>query len=86
MGTLRTGLGALAAALLILAAGCKHDNIVKPPKEDPVFRLPPNENRYASAPDYPEKTLNDFPKRDPNAGMLSPAGGSKFGMQGPGSH
>ena len=85
MGTLRIGLGALAAALLILG-GCKHDSNLKPPKEDPVFRLPPDEKRYASAPDYPERTLNEFPKRDPNAGMLSPAGGSKFGMQGPGAH
>jgi len=87
MGTLRTGLGALVAAGLILVCGCKHDTNLKPPKEDAVYRLPPNDPRYSQLPQYPEKTLNEFPERDPNAGQnVSPAGGSRLGMSGMGAH
>ena len=84
MGTRRTGLGAVVAALLLLIAGCKHDNNLKPPKEEPVYRLPPNEARYNQYPPYPEKTLNDFPERDPNAGQALSPGQSRIGQAGMG--
>jgi hypothetical protein len=88
MGRTGTGLGALAAALLLLFSGCKHDNNLKPPKEDPVYRLPPDDPRYSQYPKYPDKTLNDFPKRDqmPGEDGPSPGGGSRLGMTTPGAH
>jgi hypothetical protein len=74
------------AALLILVCGCKHDKNLQPPKEDAVYRLPPNDPRYSQLPQYPEKTLNDFPERDPNAGQnMGPGGASRVGMSGMGS-
>ena len=55
-----------------MLAGCKHDNNLKPPKEDPVYRLPPNDPRYSGPPKFPDNTLNQFPKRvDP--GDVDPA-------------
>ncbi len=60
----RTGLLVLGAAQLALFAGCKHDNTLKPPKEDAVYRLPPDDQRYCQYVKYPDGTLNQFPKRD----------------------
>jgi hypothetical protein len=85
MGKTETRLGVLAAALLILFLGCKHDTTLKPPKEDPVYRLPPDEARYSSPPKFPDNTLNQFPKRDPSAlDDPSTRTPSRFGMSGPG--
>jgi hypothetical protein len=80
------GLGALGATLLILYSGCKHDDkTLKPPKEDAVYRLPPDDSRYSGPPKYPDGTLNKFPKRDmPGADDPGARGpGSRFGMGGP---
>ncbi len=64
MGRTGTGLVVLGAALLVLL-GCKHDDVIKPPKQDPVYNLPPaNDPRYSGAVKYPDSTLNKFPKRD----------------------
>jgi hypothetical protein len=54
----------LGAAFVALFVGCKHDNTLKPPKEDPVYRLPPDDPRYSQLPKYPDNTMNKFPKRD----------------------
>jgi hypothetical protein len=87
MGRTRTGLLVLGAAHLALFFGCKHDTTLKPPKEDPVYRLPPDDTRYSSYPKYPDGTLNQFPKRDESA-LTDPAStrtpGSRMGMTGPG--
>jgi hypothetical protein len=64
MGRLRTGLLVLGAAHLALFVGCKHDTTLKPPKEDAVYRLPPDDPRYSTYVKYPDGTLNQFPKRD----------------------
>ncbi len=80
-----TRLGVLGAGLLILFLGCKHDNNLKPPKEDPVYRLPPDDPRYNSVIKYPDNTLNQFPKRDPSAvDDPSARNPSRFGMGGAG--
>ena len=87
MGRTRTGLLVLGAAHLALFLGCKHDNTLKPPQEDPVYRLPPDDTRYSSYIKYPDGTLNQFPKRDQSllddpTAIRSP--GSRMGMGGPG--
>jgi hypothetical protein len=91
MGRLRTGLLVLGAAHLALFVGCKHDTTLKPPKEDAVYRLPPDDPRYASYVKYPDGTLNQFPKRDQSlldtpATAMGPGGrGAGMGsMSGPG--
>ena len=92
MGRTGTGLVVLCAALLGLA-GCKHDDTLKPPKQDPVYNLPPdNDPRYSGPVKFPDSTLNKFPKRDstldgsdggmPNAKGPRPSMG---GMGGPGA-
>jgi hypothetical protein len=63
MGRTGTPLVVLGAALLILF-GCKHDDNLKPPKQDPQFGLPPNDPRYSSYPKFPDSTLNKWPKKD----------------------
>jgi hypothetical protein len=86
MGRIGTGLIGLVAGLLLLA-GCKHDNTLKPPPEDPVYRLPPNDPRYSSYPKFPEDTLNKFPKRvaiDPDD-PTPVKGPPRFGGSGPGA-
>jgi hypothetical protein len=89
MGGSRTGLLLLGAALLALFVGCKHDNTLKPPKEDAVYRLPPDgDTRYTSLPKYPDGTLNQFPKRDDSftndPSTAHQPGGRMMGMNGPG--
>jgi hypothetical protein len=87
MGRSRTGLVVLGAAQLALFFGCKHDTTLKPPKEDAVYRLPPDDPRYSTYIKYPDGTLNQFPKRDqtlvddPTAGRTP---GSRMSMTGPG--
>jgi hypothetical protein len=66
MGRTETSLVVLGAALLVLF-GCKHDNNLKPPKQDPQYVLPPNDPRYSTYPKFPDSTLNKWPKRDPAA-------------------
>jgi hypothetical protein len=86
MGRTATRLGVLSAALLILFLGCKHDDNLKPPKQDPQYNLPPDDSRYSSYPKFPDSTLNQFPKRDPSAADdPSAKSPSRFGMGGPGS-
>jgi hypothetical protein len=86
MSRTRSGLGVLGAAVLILFAGCNHDKNLKPPKEDPVYRLPPDDPRYSSYPKYPDSTLNKFPKRDmPGQDDPSASPASRFGMGTPGA-
>jgi hypothetical protein len=68
-----TRLIVLVAGLLPLG-GCKHDDQLKPPKMPPEWVLPPaNDPRFSTYPKFPEKTLNDFPKRkdiiDPETNM-----------------
>ncbi len=63
MGRTGIGLGVLVTALFILG-GCKTDNTLKPPKEDPKYNLPPNDPRYSTGPNFPDNTLNKWPKRD----------------------
>jgi hypothetical protein len=87
MGRLRTGLLVLGAAGLALFVGCKHDSTLKPPKEDAVFRLPPDDPRYSSVIKYPDGTLNQFPKRDQSLvtdPMQAQAPGNRMGMGGMG--
>jgi hypothetical protein len=87
MGKTRTGLLVVGAAQLALFLGCKNDTTLKPPKEDAVYRLPPDDPRYSSYVKYPDGTLNQFPKRDqslldnPTAGKTP---GSRMGMTGAG--
>jgi hypothetical protein len=72
--------------VLILFAGCNHDKNLKPPKEEAVYRLPPDDPRYSNPPKFPDSTLNKFPKRD-MPGLDDGSGGSpasKFGMGAPG--
>jgi hypothetical protein len=89
MGRTGTGLVVLGAALLVFL-GCKHDETLKPPKQDPVYNLPPNDQRYSSYPKFPDNTLNQFPKRydpeGPDAGSPASKGGrpSMGGMGGAG--
>jgi hypothetical protein len=47
-----------------MLVGCKHDDTLKPPKQDPVYNLPPNDSRYSGPVKFPDSTLNKFPKRD----------------------
>ncbi len=87
MGRTRTGLLVLGAAQLALFFGCKHDDTLKPPKEDPAYNLPPDYSRYSSYPKFPDGTLNQFPQRDQsltNDSTASHTPGSRMGMGGPG--
>jgi hypothetical protein len=91
MGRTGTGLVVLGAALLVLL-GCKHDDTLKPPKQDPVYNLPPaSDPRYSGPVKFPDSTLNKFPKHDVPTDSLdgSPAAAKAprpgmGGMSGPG--
>jgi hypothetical protein len=87
MARSRTALLVLGAAGLALFVGCKHDTTLKPPKEDAVYRLPPDDARYSQYVKYPDGTLNQFPKRDETL-LDDPAKshqpGSRMGMGGMG--
>ena len=90
MGRTGTTLAVLGAAML-LHLGCKHDEALKPQKQDPVYNLPPNDPRYSSYPKYPENTLNQFPNRsapgaDDLGGGQTPGKFGMGGMGGPGQH
>ncbi|HKI35740.1 MAG TPA: hypothetical protein VKA46_28050 [Gemmataceae bacterium] len=84
MGRTRIGVLVLSAALLILGWGCKHDNALKPPKEEAAYRLPPDDPRYSEFPQFPPKELNKYPKRDPAAEDPMNKMPGKFGMGAPG--
>ncbi len=88
MARSRTGLLLLGAAGLALFVGCKHDNNIKPPKEEAVYRLPPDDPRYSTYVKFPEGTLNQFPKRDQSLvddpAMAHQTGPRMMGMGAPG--
>jgi hypothetical protein len=85
MGRTGTGLVVLGAALLVLY-GCKHDDNLKPPKQDPQYNLPPNDPRFSTYPKFPDNTLNKWPKREPPGAddPAAPKGPPRFGGGGPG--
>lgn len=80
----RTGL-LIGAMALVLLAGCANDAHLKPPKPDPEYILPPPDDpRFNTYPRFPEKTLNDFPKKAsgpdmPGTPSISPPGRSRLG-------
>ncbi len=84
----RTGQMVLAAALFYLS-GCLGTAHLKPPKPDPEFRLPPQDDpRFSEYPKFPEKTLNNFPKKpqapDEFGSPGATSGRPRFGAGGPG--
>ncbi len=84
MRPMQAGLYVIGAVLLALS-GCANDNQLKPPVLEHQYVLPPTDDpRFSSYPSYPEKTLNAWPKKDPNADMGTPPPSfSRSGRGGP---
>ena len=62
-------------------AGCKHEALLRPPKNPEEYRIPPKDERYTGPPQPPKETLNQDPakpKNDPSA----PGGASRQGRMG----
>jgi hypothetical protein len=63
----------LVAALLALG-GCANDKHLKPPPIEPEYVLPPNDPRYSKPPQFPDKTLNDWKRKQPGSEPDAPPG------------
>jgi hypothetical protein len=74
-----------AWAVLLSLSGCANEKTIRPPVIEQEYVLPPNDPRYSRFPQYPEKTLNNWPKKDTANDMNGPpAGFSRPGRMGAG--
>jgi hypothetical protein len=67
--------------------GCKNESLLRPPKNEEVFHVPPAEQRYVDAPQIPKEYLNQDPGNPyKNGAPGMPGGGSTpGGLARPGS-
>ena len=71
----RTGLFVLGAALLALG-GCASDSHLQAKRPEHEYVLPPTDDpRFSTYPKFPEKTLNNWPKKEPDSDFGKPMNG-----------